>query len=98
MSGKARHPKHRMPARLKGGGNLGNPAGGAAVTPVSGSEASPSGTPMIMPLQVISVYPASGQYVTIGSGEYTPLYAPDGETIPGTAPGRWDQLMQAGRP
>jgi hypothetical protein len=96
--GKARHPRHRMPARLQGGGSLSNPSGGAAATPVSGSEASPGGTPMIMPLQQVTVQPTSSQYCTIGSSEYTPIYDPTGETIPGTAPGRWDQLRQAGRP
>ena len=96
--GKARHPRHQMPARMKSGAGLSNPSGGAAATPVTGSQASPGGTPMIMPVQTVTVQPTSSQYVTVGSSEYTPIYAPDGETVPGTAPGRWDQLRQAGRP
>jgi len=65
--------------------------------PVTGSAASPPAV-MQMPLAQVIIQPADSQYVTIGMQELTPIWTADGAAIPGTAPGRWDQLRAAGRP
>jgi len=92
-----RKAQHRLAARMKTGAR-----GHAALVPVSGAvsggQASPGGTPMQMPLQTVIVQPVSSQYVTLGSAELVPMIAADGAPIPATAPGRWGQLRQAGRP
>ncbi len=54
-------------------------------------------TPMSMPVSVVIVSAAQGQYVTLGSMEYSPLFTTDGAVIPAVAPGRWGQLAAAGR-
>jgi hypothetical protein len=55
-------------------------------------------TPMLMPVSTVVVSAAQGQYVTLGSMEYSPLFTTDGAVIPAVAPGRWGQLAAAGRP
>jgi hypothetical protein len=63
----------------------------------SGSAASPpaAGT---MPLAQVVVYPEpGGQYSTIGYMGLVPLYTTDGAVVPATGPGRWAQLVTAGR-
>lgn len=54
-------------------------------------------TPMVMPVAAVVVSAAQGQYVTLGSMEYSPLFTADGAVIPAVAPGRWAQLAAAGR-
>ena len=54
-------------------------------------------TPMSMPVATVIVSAAQGQYVTLGSMEFTPLFTTDGAVIPAVAPGRWGQLVAAGR-
>ena len=53
--------------------------------------------PMVLPLPVITVYPAGQNYVTLAMQDLAPIYTPDGAMVPATAPGKWDQLAQAGR-
>ena len=50
-----------------------------------------------MPVAVVSVNQASADYATLAMWELTPVITADGAVIPATAPGRWDQLYQAGR-
>lgn len=54
-------------------------------------------TPMLMPISTVVVSAAQGQYVTLGSMEYSPLFTTDGAMVPAIAPGRWGQLVAAGR-
>jgi hypothetical protein len=84
--------KQRLRHRIAAMG--GQQAAVAAASHPAGTAA----TPMVMPLSVVVVSAAQGQYVTLGSMEYTPLFAPDGAMIPATGPGRWGQLAAAGRP
>jgi hypothetical protein len=65
--------------------------------PVTGSAASPPAV-MQMPLAQVIIQPTSSQYVTVGAQELVPIWTTDGAAVPGTAPGRWDQLRAAGRP
>lgn len=57
-----------------------------------------SATPMVMPLAQVVVSPSLPGYVTVGYRGVDPIWAPDGGTIPATSPGRWAQLVAAGRP
>jgi hypothetical protein len=58
-----------------------------------------SATPMVMPIAGVVVGAApGGQYVTLGSMEFDPMWTPDGALIPSVAPGRWGQLRAAGQP
>lgn len=50
-------------------------------------------TPHVMPLALVRFAP-SGASVEV----MAPIYTPTGRPIPATAPGRWDQVMMAGRP
>jgi hypothetical protein len=77
----------------------------SAYTPVpqaaamTGGAASPSGAPGIMPLAQVTVYPdPGGAYSTIGYQGLVPLFTADGAVVPATSPGRWAQLITAGRP
>jgi hypothetical protein len=75
----------------------------AGYSPVTGSAASPGGTPNVMPLARVLVYPApGGQYATIAYQGLAPIYTSGGNAggaaVPATAPGRWAQLAAAGRP
>ena len=84
----------------------------AAYTPVSavgtagvtGGAASPGGAPGVMPLARVVVYPdpasSGGQYSTIGYQGLAPIYTSgqDAAAVPATSPGRWGQLVAAGRP
>lgn len=92
----ARKAASRMPARMKR--PMTAVHGGAELTPVTGGAASPGGTPQEMPLQQVTVSYDGGPYVTLGSSELVPLVTADGAAVPATAPGRWGQLRQAGRP
>ena len=58
------------------------------------------GTPMSMPISQVVVGPPYAGTVTVGYSEYAPLYltGDQGGAVPGTGPGRWDQLRAAGRP
>jgi hypothetical protein len=70
----------------------------ASVSQMTGSAASPGGTPTTMPLaQVIVGQPDNG-YVTVAYRGCTPLWTTDGAAIPADAPGHWGQLAAAGRP
>jgi hypothetical protein len=57
-------------------------------------------TPMAMPVAQVVVGPPYAGTVSVGYAEFAPLYlAGDrGAAVPGTGPGRWDQLRAAGRP
>jgi len=78
----------------------------SAYTPVqgtaaqtSGGAASPSGAPGVMPLAQVTVYPEpGGEYSTIAYQDLAPVYTADGAAVPATSPGRWAQLVSAGRP
>lgn len=52
--------------------------------------------PMVMPLTQVTVNPIDQNYVTLGVADVLPLTLADGAMVPATAPGRWDQLAQAG--
>lgn len=70
---------------------------------VTGGAASPGGVPGVMPLAKVTVYPdpgASGQYSTIAYQGLAPIYTSgqDAAAVPATSPGRWGQLVAAGRP
>lgn len=74
------------------------PSPGAAQ--VSGSAASPPAVD-VMPLAQVTVYPApGGEYATIAYQGLAPIYTsgPNRRPIPATSPGRWGQLVSAGRP
>jgi len=60
--------------------------------------ASPGGTPMTMPLSTVVTSVPVDQYVTLGYADIRPLWTTDGAAVPATAPLRWGQLAQAGRP
>jgi hypothetical protein len=65
---------------------------------VTGEVSSPAAVG-VMPLAAVTVYPEpGGQYSTIGYQGLAPIFAPGGEAIPATSPGRWAQLVAAGRP
>lgn len=71
----------------------------AGYTPVTGAGAAPGGTPMVMPLAQVLVYPApGGTYSTLAYRGLAPVYTPDGAAVPASQPGRWGQLAAAGRP
>jgi hypothetical protein len=50
-----------------------------------------------MPVSMVLVNPVSSNYATLAMQEVLPIVTADGAMIPATAPGRWDQLYQAGR-
>jgi hypothetical protein len=58
------------------------------------------GTPMAMPLSQVVVGPPYSGAVSVGYAEFAPLFltGDQGGAVPGTGPGRWDQLRAAGRP
>lgn len=65
---------------------------------VSGGAASPAG-PDAMPLAQVVVYPEpGGTYSTIGYRGLAPIFTTDGAAVPASSPGRWGQLISAGRP
>lgn len=58
---------------------------------------------MIMPMQLVSVYPEpGGDYSTIAYQGLHPIFTSGslggGAAVPATAPGNWGQLVAAGRP
>lgn len=66
---------------------------------VTGSAASPSGAPGVMPLAQVTVYPEpGGTYSTVAYQGLAPVFTASGEAVPATSPGRWAQLVSAGRP
>jgi hypothetical protein len=90
---------HRLHHRITGmGGNTQQVM--ASATPMG--QQHPSGTaatPMVMPIAQVLVYPAAVQgYSVIAYHELVPIWAPGGEAIPASMPGRWGQLAAAGRP
>jgi hypothetical protein len=57
------------------------------------------GVPMTMPVaQVLVITPPGGQYSTITYQDMPPIFTADGAAVPASAPGRWAQLVAAGRP
>jgi hypothetical protein len=91
--------KHRV---ARGGGN--HKQAMQSYTPaqttgsVTGGAASPTGAD-VMPQALVTVYPEpGGQYSTIGYQGLAPIFTADGAAIPATSPGRWAQLIMAGRP
>jgi len=101
-----RKARFRLPSRIAG--VLGNQTAAAAerkpvptatsAPPVTGSAASPGGTPQAMPLTRVIVQPTSSQYVTLGSDELEPIWTADGAGIPATSYGSWGQVVPAGNP
>lgn len=94
---------HRLKRRVRNMGHAHRqaPASFVPVAPgmtVSGSAASPSAT-SVMPLARVLVYPHPGDgYSTIAYQGLAPIYTATGEAVPASAPGRWGQLVSAGRP
>lgn len=83
--------------------NVGNnqAQGQAGYTPVqgavSGGRASP-GAAMVMPLAAVVISVADpGQYATVGYTDLPGIFTTDGAMVPATAPGRWGQLVAAGK-
>jgi hypothetical protein len=73
----------------------------AGYSQVTGSQASPGGTPDVMPLAQVLVYPApGGTYSTIAYQGLAPIYVagPNRRPVPASSPGRWGQYVAAGRP
>ena len=65
---------------------------------VTGSAASPTSAG-VMPQALVTVYPQPGAtYSTLGYQGLSPIFTADGAAIPSTSPGRWAQLVTAGRP
>jgi len=65
---------------------------------VSGSAASPM-APGVMPLAQVGVYPhPGGTYSTLAYRGLAPIFTASGEAVPASSPGRWGQLVAAGRP
>ena len=98
----------RLHRRIRGVGGT-HKAAMAGYTPVpgyaqvSGSAASPGGAPAVMPLARVVVYPEpGGTYSTIGYQGLAPIFTSGGSgggaAVPATSPGRWGQLVSAGRP
>lgn len=84
-------------SRITGGQNA-TPGQAAGYRPLTaGGQASPPAV-MVMPMSLVTVQPASSQYVSAGMQDMAPLWTADGAAIPATAPGRWGQLRAAGRP
>jgi hypothetical protein len=50
-----------------------------------------------MPVAMVLVNPTNSNYATLAMQEVLPIVTADGAMVPATAPGRWDQLWQAGR-
>ena len=74
-------------------------SGYTPVGAVTGGQASPGGTPMVMPMSQVLVYPQpGGDYMTLAYRGLRPVFTADGAAIPASAPGRWGQLAAAGRP
>lgn len=92
MRGIRRHPSQQRPARFAAPGQ-----GGYAPAAVTGGQASPPAI-AVMPVAQVLAYNTAPGYVTLAYRGMAPLWAPDGETILATAPGRWGQLRAAGRP
>lgn len=92
MRGIRRHPSQQRAARFASPG-----LGGQAPSQVAGGQASPPAV-AVMPAAEVLTYGTAPGYVTIAYRGLAPLWAPDGETILATAPGRWAQLRAAGRP
>jgi hypothetical protein len=65
---------------------------------VSGGQASPGGTPMVMPLQRVVVGPTVSQYVTVGMEDLAPLWTTDGAPVAASGGGGWGQLAVASGP
>lgn len=85
--------KQRLSHRIAAAGSKSQRAAVAAGYHPAGT----AETPMLMPIAAVVVSAAQGQYVTLGSMEYSPLFTTDGAVIPAVAPGRWGQLAAAGR-
>lgn len=67
---------------------------------VTGGDASPPAV-AVMPLAQVLVYPhPGGTYSTIAYQGLAPIYTagPNRRPVPASSPGRWGQLVSAGRP
>ena len=67
---------------------------------VTGGAASPP-APGVMPLAQVLIYPEpGGTYSTVAYQGLAPIYTsgPNRRPVPATSPGRWGQLVSAGRP
>ena len=74
----------------------------AGFSPVTGGAASPSAV-SVMPLAQVMVYPHPGAgYSTVAYRGLSPIYTSGslggGAAVPASSPGRWGQLIAAGRP
>ena len=73
-------------------------AAAAGYQPVTGSAASPAAV-SVMPQAQVIVYPHPGAgYSSIAYRGLAPIYTADGAAVPASSPGRWAQLIAAGRP
>jgi len=73
-------------------------AAAAGYAPVTGGAASPAAV-SVMPQAQVIVYPHPGAgYSSIAYRGLSPIYTADGAAVPATSPGRWAQLIAAGRP
>jgi hypothetical protein len=87
----------RLQRRVAGLGGS-QAAAQAGYTPVTGGAASPAAVGTMPQAQVI-VYPHPGAgYSSIAYRGLSPIYTADGAAVPASSPGRWAQLIAAGRP
>jgi hypothetical protein len=87
----------RLRRRVAGMGSS-QAAAAASYQPVTGSAASPAAIAS-MPLAQVIVYPHPGTgYSSIAYRGLSPVYTADGAAVPASSPGRWAQLITAGRP
>ena len=90
MALRRQHLHHRIKGQAANHATVMDQAGGHP------SPATVSGiTPM--PIAMVLVNPTSSNYATLARQEVLPIVTADGAMVPATAPGRWDQLWQAGR-
>ena len=77
----------------------GQAANHATVMDQAGGHPSPATVSGItqMPIAMVRVNPTSSNSATRARQEVLPIETADGALVPATAPGRWDQLWQAGR-
>lgn len=93
---------HRLKRRVaKMGSNQAQAAAG--FSPVTGGAASPPAVD-VMPLAQVMVYPdpAGAAYSSVAYRGLSPIFTSGsmggGAAVPATSPGRWGQLVAAGRP
>lgn len=79
--------KHRVAAQGK-----------TSAAAVSGSAASPGGTPQTMPVAAVSAASQGGPYMTVTYAVTAPQYAADGAVYPAQPTGSSGAVVPAGRP